>query len=147
MTIEKKTLQHEFVEFIPDNIEEGVVYVALDHNTAIHRCCCGCRSEIVTPLAPTGWSIAYNGKSVSLYPSIGNWSLPCQSHYWIRNNRIIEAPKWSKERIQKGREREKEDRERYYGGLERGQAGPEDGDENEGDLDGAFQRQFGKKED
>jgi hypothetical protein len=38
-----------------------------------------------------------------LHPSIGNWSFPCQSHYWIRNNRVEWAPKWSREQIERGR--------------------------------------------
>ena len=29
---------------------------------------------------------------MSLVPSIGNWSLPCQSHYWITDNRVRFAP-------------------------------------------------------
>jgi hypothetical protein len=38
-----------------------------------------------------------------LHPSIGNWSFACQSHYWIRNNRVEWAPKWSREQIERGR--------------------------------------------
>ncbi|WP_417924835.1 DUF6527 family protein [Collimonas pratensis] len=26
------------------------------------------------------WSLTYDGKTVSLDPSIGNWSLPCRAH-------------------------------------------------------------------
>jgi hypothetical protein len=123
MTIVRKTLQHEFVEFIPDKLDEGVIYVALEHNTVVHLCCCGCKNEIVTPLSPAAWSIGYNGKSVSLYPSIGSWNLPCQSHYWIRNGHVITAPRWSKDRIERGRQREREDRERYYAQIDQGQDG------------------------
>ncbi len=46
-------------------------------------------------------------------PSVGNWSFPCQSHYWIKNDRIEWAPKWSKERIERGRTEDREGRERY----------------------------------
>ena len=30
----------------------------------------------------------YNGKEISLTPSIGNYEFPCQSHYFIRHNRV-----------------------------------------------------------
>jgi len=34
---------------------------------------------VVTPLSPTGWSLIFDGETVSLYPSIGNWNFPCRS--------------------------------------------------------------------
>ena len=83
-----KTMQHKFVEFIPDVIEEGVLYISIEYCTAIHKCVCGCGNEVVTPLSPTDWELTFNGKTVSLDPSIGNWSFKCQSHYWIAKNSI-----------------------------------------------------------
>ena len=82
-------LTHEFVEFIPDELKEGIVYVSVMFATVAHKCCCGCGREVVTPLSPTDWKLIYDGQSVSLEPSIGNWSFACQSHYWIRGNRVI----------------------------------------------------------
>ena len=41
-----------------------------------------------TPLNPEAWEMTFDGRSIFLYPSIGNRSLPCRSHYWIRRNRI-----------------------------------------------------------
>ncbi|MBK7970270.1 MAG: hypothetical protein IPK08_15745 [Bacteroidetes bacterium] len=70
-----KTIQHKFVEFIPDVIEGGVLYISIEYCTAIHKCACGCGNEVVTPLSPTDWEITFNGKTVSLDPSIGNWVL------------------------------------------------------------------------
>ena len=67
---------HEFVEFMPDELAEGTIYVSIPYATATHRCCCGCGTEIVTPLAPTDWSLMFDGRSVSLYPSIGSSHLP-----------------------------------------------------------------------
>jgi len=81
-----KTLVHEFADNIPVSIEEGKVYVSIKHETVIHKCPCGCGNEVVTPLSPTDWSLTFNGESISLDPSIGNWSFPCRSHYWIRKN-------------------------------------------------------------
>lgn len=82
------SLRHEFVEYLPDVIDEGVLYVSIAFCTVIHRCGCGCGSEVATPLDPSGWKVTFDGETISLSPSIGNWSLACQSHYWIRNNRV-----------------------------------------------------------
>lgn len=109
----KKHLQHKFVEFIPQNIEDGVLYISLEYCTAIHKCVCGCDNEVVTPLSPTDWEITFNGETVSLSPSIGNWNFECQSHYFIINNKIRFARKWSKERIELGRDFDKEEKEKY----------------------------------
>ena len=86
------SLNHNFVHHIPDDLVEDVLYVSIPFVTAIHLCCCGCRNEVVTPLDPDGWQVMFDGESVSLYPSIGNWSLACQSHYWIRRNQVMWLP-------------------------------------------------------
>jgi hypothetical protein len=104
----------EFVEFIPDKLKERTLYISQTYCTAVHKCCCGCGAEVVTPLSPTGWQLAFDGKTVSLYPSIGSWSLPCQSHYFITNNKVIWERKWTKKQIARGRAREAKARERYY---------------------------------
>ncbi len=104
----------EFVEFIPEELKEGTLYISEAYGTAVHKCCCGCGREVVTPLSPTGWQLTFDGKSVSLYPSIGSWSLPCQSHYFITRNKVVWAPKWTKEQIARGRAQEARARERHY---------------------------------
>ena len=43
------------------------------------------------------------GETISLDPSIGNWNFRCQSHYWIRRNRAIWAPRWSRKEIDAAR--------------------------------------------
>ena len=82
-------LSHEFVKAIPDELAERTLYVSMDYATVVHRCCCGCGREVVTPLSPTDWKLIYDGISVSLYPSIGNWSFECQSHYWVEKSRLL----------------------------------------------------------
>jgi Family of unknown function (DUF6527) len=89
----------QFVPNIPEQLAEGVLYVCEPHRIAIHRCCCGCGEEVVTPLSRAEWQIVCKGSSVSLYPSIGNWNFRCRSHYWIRRNRVVWAPALSPERI------------------------------------------------
>lgn len=78
----------EFVEYIPENPRPGILYVSKRYATALHLCCCGCESEIITPLNPAKWHLNEDGGRVSLSPSIGNWSFPCQSHYWIERNSV-----------------------------------------------------------
>lgn len=98
-----KSLRHEFVEFIPSELEDGVLYISIAFATAAHKCCCGCGCEVITPITPTDWKITFDGESVSLSPSIGNWSFECRSHYWITRNRIRWAETWSAEEIAAGR--------------------------------------------
>lgn len=110
-----KTLKHEFVEFIPDVIEEGKIYVSIEYATVVHKCCCGCGKEVVTPLSPTDWKLIFDGKTISLDPSIGNWSFPCRSHYWIRNNKVRWAEDWSQSRIDANRTYDHRAKEEYFG--------------------------------
>lgn len=32
--------------------------------------------------------MTYDGQSITLRPSIGNYSIPCQSHYYITENKV-----------------------------------------------------------
>lgn len=86
-----KTLNLEpvFVDCIPKQLEDGYLYISMTHQVAIHRCACGCGEEVVTPIAADQWHLHYDG-TITLSPSIGNWQIPCQSHYWIRNNHVIQ---------------------------------------------------------
>lgn len=112
--MKQRLLKHEFVEFIPEVMEAGIVYVSVQYTIAVHKCCCGCGNDVVTPLSPTDWRLIYDGKTVSLEPSIGNWGFACQSHYWITRNRVRWAEKWTSERIQGAREFQKEEAAAFY---------------------------------
>ena len=94
-----KTIQHRFVKTIPDEIENGILYISIEYCTSIHKCGCGCGNEVVTPISPDGWHLTFDGESISLSPSIGNWNLECRSHYWIIKNKVIKAIKWSEKEI------------------------------------------------
>jgi hypothetical protein len=111
---QEKLLRHEFVEFIPDVLEERTLYVSIHFATVIHKCCCGCGKEVVTPLSPTDWTLIFDGKTISLDPSIGNWSFECQSHYWIRGSMVKWARQWSGEEIAAGRAHDRFAKERYF---------------------------------
>ncbi|MBT2655362.1 hypothetical protein J7E81_08945 [Bacillus sp. ISL-18] len=82
-------MQHKFVEFIPSEIEENVLYISIEYDVAKHKCACGCGVDIVTSLSPARWRLTYDGETVSLSPSIGNWSHPCKSHYFITNDKVL----------------------------------------------------------
>jgi hypothetical protein len=111
-------LKHEFVEFIPDELEQGTIYVSIRFATASHLCLCGCGNKVVTPIRPTDWTLIFDGKTISLDPSIGNWSFSCRSHYWIRNNRVKWAPKWSREQVEHGRLHDGYSKQSYFGAVE-----------------------------
>lgn len=113
-------LRHEFVEFIPADLLEDVIYVSVMYATAVHRCCCGCGSRVVTPISPGGWTLTFNGETISLAPSIGNWSFPCRSHYWIRRNRVEWDATWSDAQTRPLAEVERRTMEDHIAGRPRG---------------------------
>ena len=82
------SVRAEQVEYIPERLDPGVLYISRRFSTAAHLCCCGCGLEVVTPLNLAKWRLMEHGATVSLSPSIGNWSFPCKSHYWIRGNAV-----------------------------------------------------------
>jgi hypothetical protein len=92
-----------FVEFIPETVEDGKLFISEEYSTAVHNCCCGCGLKVVTPLNAKGWRLTRDGQFITLYPSIGNWSFPCQSHYWIRRNAVLRSYQMTKEEIAAGR--------------------------------------------
>lgn len=110
-------LAHQFVEYIPQELQNGTVYVSIPFATAVHKCCCGCGSEVVTPLSPTDWQLTFDGETVSLQPSIGNWSFACQSHYWIRRNQVNWAPRWSERQIEAGRANDRHAKKEQFAAL------------------------------
>jgi Family of unknown function (DUF6527) len=106
-------IRPEFVEFVPKELEEGVLYISIAYGATVHKCACGCRSKVTLPLNPAKWRLMFDGETVSLWPSVGNWSYPCQSHYWIEQNSIEWASKWSAEKIEENRIRDRAARELY----------------------------------
>jgi|SRR5690606_19613067 len=109
-----KKLEHRFVEFIPDILEKGVIYISMEYSIATHSCACGCGNEVVTPLSPTDWKLEIEVDSISLYPSIGNWSFNCKSHYWITNNKIKWSYTWDEKQIEEGRLNDKFNKAEYF---------------------------------
>lgn len=103
------SIKPRLVEFIPTHLEDGVLYVSEKYQTAIHKCCCGCGQEVVTPLSSAQWQVCIVGEKVTLYPSIGNWNSKCKSHYWIKKNRIVWADSMTESQIRQVKKRDHHD--------------------------------------
>jgi hypothetical protein len=58
-----KKITHLFVTHMPPKgaLKDGIVYISLEYKTVLHKCACGCGSEISTPLTPRDWCLSYNG--------------------------------------------------------------------------------------
>lgn len=92
-----------FVASFPKQLDSGTLYVSTKFSTAAHLCACGCEREVITPLSKSQWVLTFDG-SVSLWPSIGNWALPCQSHYVIDHGMIRWARAFTRDEIRRNRE-------------------------------------------
>lgn len=110
-----RVLRPEFVDSIPEKLTPGVLYVSTKYATASHLCASGCGQEVVTPIRPTDWSLTWNGDAVSLRPSIGNWALPCRSHYWVgEGGKILWAGDWTDSLIAKAGQRAVDEKQMFY---------------------------------
>jgi hypothetical protein len=109
-----KTIELKHVRLMPKELTPGVLYVAEEFGVAAHMCACGCGSKVTTPLDSTEWALEETESGPTLRPSIGNWQLACQSHYWIERGRIVWAPKWTAKQIAAGRRLEEERRRAHY---------------------------------
>lgn len=82
-----------FCENIPQDIEHGKIYISREYEVSAHLCACGCGNKTVLPCLENEdsfhWSLTEKDGQVSFRPSIGNWQLPCQAHYYITENKIV----------------------------------------------------------
>ena len=108
----KFKLQH--VEAMPHTLQPGILYVSLEFETAHHLCACGCGQKIRTPLSPAEWQVEETPQGVTLHPSIGNWQLPCRSHYLIHKGQVVWAEQWSDSQIAAGRARDQQKLQTYF---------------------------------
>lgn len=99
----------EFVELMPPALSEGVLYLSVTYSLTAHLCACGCGDKVVLPLHPQQWRFIYDGKSISLKPSVGNIGAPCNSHYWIKRGWVEWAPPITLAQARRGRARDRRD--------------------------------------
>jgi hypothetical protein len=105
----------KYVESIPSELEEGILYISEKYRTTSHLCACGCKEKVALTLKPGGWKLIKGiDDKVSLKPSVGNFSLDCQSHYFITDNEIEWARVWSDEEIEAGWADDEKARNEFY---------------------------------
>lgn len=78
-----------FVEFMPEQKEEGILYISKRFGLAIHLCACGCGDQSVMDFKPEwkdGWNLIEDGNEISFSPSILNRF--CGAHYYIEKNKV-----------------------------------------------------------
>jgi hypothetical protein len=109
-----RDIRHEFIELAPKTLEEGVLYVSIEYASAVHNCFCGCRIKVATPISPTDWKLTFDGDTVSLGPSVGNWEFPCKSHYFVERNVVRWAGDMTREEIEEGRAADRLRKVAYY---------------------------------
>ena len=102
------------VDLIPASLQEGKLYVSRKYETSCHLCACGCGRKVVTPFTKGYWTLTIHWFRATLFPSIGNWAFPCESHYWIRNNRVIWAGSMSRATIRRNSQRHAVELQRLY---------------------------------
>jgi uncharacterized protein DUF6527 len=108
------TIALQRVQYMPRELSPGVLYVSDEYAVAGHQCACGCGNKVITPLGPAEWTFSERNGRPSLIPSIGNWQLPCRSHYVINDGRIQWAGRWSDAQVAAGRRAEEQRRQIYY---------------------------------
>ncbi len=109
-----QVIRPQYVEQLPDQMEEGVLYICDEFDLTAHKCCCGCGEDVYNKISPAKWRLTkMSDGSVSLNPSVGNWKYACKSHYWISKNRVIEAGPMSDLAIEAIQQRDRRDRDRY----------------------------------
>ncbi len=109
-----KILKHKFLEVIPDYLEDDILYISLQYKTVVHKCACGCGKEVITPLTPNDWMLTFDGRTISLYPSIGNWNFECRSHYFITRNKVFFVREWGDWEIDEERKKDANKKKRFF---------------------------------
>jgi hypothetical protein len=110
--VNRITLQR--VQYLPRELAPGILYVSEEFAVAGHLCACGCGNKVITPLGPAEWTFTQRNGRPTLHPSIGNWQLPCRSHYVIAEGQIRWGDQWSETQVVAGRRAEESRRQAYY---------------------------------
>lgn len=108
------TIALQRVKYLPRELVPGVLYVSEEFAVAGHLCACGCGNKVITPLDPAEWTLTERNGRPTLHPSVGNWQLPCRSHYVIAEGLIHWGNQWSDAQVAAGRRAEEQRRQVYY---------------------------------
>jgi hypothetical protein len=87
-------ITYTFVDSAPERLRPGTMYISTKYRAIVHLCLCGCLEKVVLNLDSDAdsWCFTYDGRSISIDPSVGNIGLPCRSHYIVRKNRVRWLP-------------------------------------------------------
>jgi uncharacterized protein DUF6527 len=111
------TITLQRVKYLPRELSPRVLYVSEEFAVAGHLCACGCGSKVITPLGSAEWALSERNGLPTLRPSVGNWQLPCRSHYVIADGQIHWGDQWSDMQVAAGRHAEEQRRKAYYASL------------------------------
>lgn len=81
-----------FIDSAPADLRAGTLYISTKYRAIVHSCLCGCGEKVVLNLDPDSWSVTFDGRSISIWPSVGNVGLPCRSHYVVRKGQVHWLP-------------------------------------------------------
>lgn len=87
-------ITYTFVDSAPETLRPGTMYISTMYRAIVHLCLCGCRERVVLNLdsRSDSWRFTYDGRSITIDPSVGNIGLPCRSHYIVRKNGVRWLP-------------------------------------------------------
>jgi hypothetical protein len=106
-------IRPEFVEFVPKGTRRRRLVRVDPVQHGVHKCACGCGNKVTLPISPAKWRYLWNDERISFWPSVGNHSFPCKSHYWIEQNQIEWTLTMSTGEIEKNRASDRAERRRY----------------------------------
>lgn len=81
---------------VPDHIDKTIFIVGSTPKWVIFDCPCDRGHRLSVPLMKSvspHWRLTRHGKTISLWPSISVTDGPCDSHFWLRKNRV-EWARW-----------------------------------------------------
>ena len=85
-TLKRVEVTFKKLEYLPyvSDLQENVIYISDTYMVSKHLCLCGCGQLTVMPLGKGQWNYQINtNNKISMQPSVGNFQLPCKSHYII----------------------------------------------------------------
>ncbi len=112
----RNSYTHQFAEFVPGKLMDGVLYVSVQYCTTVHKCMCGRSYEVTTPLSPAHWKLSFDGEHISLCRSIGNCSFPCEANFGLEGGTVKWGAIWRRAKVAAGRAATKRSRQRTLDG-------------------------------
>lgn len=86
-TLKRVAVTFEKVDYMPSvsEMKDGVIYISDKYAISGHKCLCGCGELTIMPISPGEWNYQIDESNrLSIRPSVGNYQLPCKSHYIIQ---------------------------------------------------------------